>query len=319
MVKVVIAGLLLLFPHVVLAQGDSLQNFRNELVLTIDNDIFLFDDYYYTAGQDIVYRRWVRPERALHKKFNKPGQTPSNVLVTYRYGNKIFTPKEIKYRTPRNMDRPYAGWNYGNFSVTRLKGKSTVSQMEAEVGLIGRISGMGQIQQWWHNETGFPTPRGWDYQIADEVVLNLNYQIYKSIRLAKGIDIVSQSGVYAGTGLNKLSQDVTLRLINGRTITESIFTNSRLGLENQPEEEVFIFVGYGLDYVISNIFLEGSLFSGNPSPFTVKAEPWLVRSEIGIMYARNRGSFIFSVNSTSREMAGGEKHGYARFAFARRF
>lgn len=319
MVRFVVAGLLLLLPEAVFSQRDSLRHFRHEAMLTIDNDIFLFDDYYYTAGQDIVYRRLVKPERKLHKRFNKPDQTPSKILVTYRYGNKIYTPKEIKYRTPRNMDRPYAGWNYGNFSITRLKGKSTVSQLETEIGLVGEISGMGQVQQWWHTETGFPTPKGWEYQIENEVVVNFNFQLYKCLRLAKGVDIVSQSGAYAGTGLNKLSQDLTLRLFDAGTITESIFTNSRLGLDDQSGEEAFIFIGYGVDCVITNIFLEGSLFSGNPSPFTVEAEPWLIRNEVGIMYAKDRGSFVLSVNSTSKEMAGGFKHSYLRFAFARRF
>jgi len=94
------------------------------------------------------------------------------------------------------MDRPYAGWNYGGFSITRLKGLSTISHLEAEVGVVGKISGKGQIQSWWHGRVGFPEPHGWNSQISNEVVLNVNYQLLKSIYVAPEIDFVSTSGVF---------------------------------------------------------------------------------------------------------------------------
>jgi hypothetical protein len=217
------------------------------------------------------------------------------------------------------MDRPYAGWNYVGFSITRLKGLSTISHLDTELGVVGKISGMGQIQRWWHRQVGYPEPRGWDSQIRDEVVLNINYQVLKSVKIAPELDLVSSSGVYGGTGLNMLSQSFTLRMINMNPLTQSTWFNGRLGYEgHEDKEEVFIFIKYGIDYVITNIFLEGSLFN-NPSPFTVNAQAWVLTKSFGIMHSRNKNSFAFEINSLSREVENGGKHGFARISYALRF
>ena len=301
------------------SQADSVKRFTREFSLTIDNDILFFNDWYYSAGHELVYRRLVQPERRIHQYFNQIKSVPSKILIGFCYGNKIFTPRETFSRITQKMDRPYAGWNYVGFSITRLKGLSTISQLEAEVGVVGEISGMGQIQSWWHKRVGFPEPRGWNSQISNEVVLNVNYQLLKSIKVAPEIEFLSTSGVFGGTGLNKLSQDFTMRLINFNALTQSTWFNGRLGYDGTDDnEEIFIFINYGIDYIISNIFLEGSLFD-NPSPFIVSAQTWVLRRSFGLMHSRDRSSFVFEINNSSREVENGSRHGYARFAYSLRF
>ncbi len=301
------------------AQTESRRDFANEITLAIDNDIFLFDDWYYTAGHEISYRKLLDNRQSLAKLITQTN-VPSKAIVSFNLGNKIFTPKRTQFENPINMDRPYAGYNYGSISISRLKGHSIVSSLEFEIGLIGKATGLGELQQWWHTKTGLEEPRGWDSQIANEVVLNMNYSYERNIRILKFIDLVSASGVFVGTGSNKIAQDLTVRLIDFNPITESVFSHNRLAFKgNQGKEEVFIFGGIGIDYVISNIFLEGSLFKNNKSLFTVDATPWVLRRNFGIMYARNRGSFALSVNSIAKEVAKGSGHSYVRLAFSQRF
>lgn len=300
------------------AQVDSVQHYKNELSVTIDNDLFFFDDWYYTAGHELNYRRVAKPGTFFYKFFNTKS-VPAKIVIGYSYGNKIFTPRETSVRAIERMDRPYAGWNYGGLSVTRLKGLSTISYYGVEVGLVGRISGMGQIQQWWHKQVRYPVPKGWNTQIRDEVVLNINYQFMKSVRIAREIDLISSSGIYGGTGLNKLNQSLTLRMMNFNSLTHSTLFHGRMGYEGDDDkEEVFLFIRYGIDYIISNIFLEGSLFD-NPSPFIVEAKPWVFTRSFGIMHSRNRTSFVFEINNVSREIERGERHGYGRLVYAIRF
>jgi len=301
------------------SQVESVNSYTREFSLTIDNDILFFNDWYYSAGHELVYRRLVKPESSIHQFFNQQNAVSSKILIAFTYGNKIFTPRETSARITQKMDRPYAGWNYGGFSITRLKGLSTISHLEAEVGVVGEISGMGQIQSWWHQRVGFPEPRGWNTQISNEVVLNINYQLSKSIKVAPEIDFVFTSGVFGGTGLNKLSQDFTVRLINFNPLTQSTWFDGRLGYNGTDnKEEIFLFINYGIDYIISNIFLEGSLFD-NPSPFIVSAETWVLRRSFGLMHSRDRSSFAFEVNNSSREVENGNRHGYARIAYSLRF
>jgi lipid A 3-O-deacylase len=291
----------------------------NEISLTIDNDIFFLTDRYYTAGHELSYRKLLNSETNLVKRFNRKSVS-SKVISSFRFGNKIFTPRKTKFVNTINMDRPYAGYTYLGYSISRLKKLSIVSSLEFEVGLVGKATGLGQVQQWWHKQVGYEVPRGWDSQIANELIINMNYQFQKSIKLSEDFDLVSNTGLYIGTGSNKISQDVTLRLIDFNPLTQSIFSNSLLGYEgdmNKPE--VFLFFGFGVDYVVSNIFLEGSLFNNNPSPFTVDANSLLIRRNFGIMYAKKRGSFAFSVISLGKEMEKGIKHSFVSLKFSQRF
>lgn len=309
---------LLLVSGYCFSQSDSRGNFLNEITLAIDNDIFLFNDWYYTAGHEFSYRKLLGngPLARIITRTN----VPSKAIVSFKLGNKIFTPKRTQFANPVNMDRPYAGFDYGSVSLSRLKGQSIVSTVKFEVGLVGEASGLGKLQRWWHSKTGFEEPRGWDTQIANEVILNMNYQFQNSFKVLEDVDLVSTSEVVVGTGSNKIAQDLTVRLIDFNTLTESVFSNSRLANTGNPaKEEVFIFGGMGIDYVISNIFLEGSLFKGNQSFFTVDATSWVLRRNFGIMYAKNRGSFAFSVNHISKEVAKGSGHSYVRLVFSLRF
>lgn len=304
--------------HHLFAQSDSVVHYNREVSLTVDNDMLFFRDWYYTAGHELVYRRLVQPNRPIHQLFNQR-KILSKILIAYRYGNKIFTPKEITARYTREMDCPYAGWNYLGYSITRLRGLSTISQLETEVGVVGEMSGMGQIQKWWHKQVGWDVPNGWNSQISNEVVVNVNYQLLKSFKIAKELDLVSHFRIHAGTGLNKVGQEFTLRMMSMNPLTQSTFFNARMGHTGEKDtEEVFIFLSYGIDYIFSNIFLEGSLFD-NPSPFTVSAEPWVINKGVGIMFSRNRSSFSFEIKNSSQEFANAKRHGFARIACAVRF
>ena len=298
---------------------DTLKNLKNEVSLTIDNDILFFIDWYYTAGHELAYRKLLSEQSNLVKRFNQK-HVNSKVISSINFGNKIFTPKKTKFANTLNMDRPYAGYTYLDYSISRLKGLSSIVNIEFELGLVGKATGLGQVQQWWHKQVGYEAPRGWESQIANELIFNISYQLQKSIKISPDFDLVSNTGFVAGTGMNKINQDLTVRLIDFSPLTQSVFSNSLLGNEGDLiKEEVFLFFGCGVDYVVSNIFLEGSLFNGNPSPFTVDANNWLFRKNFGIMYAKKRGSFAFSVISLGKEMEKGKKHSYASIRFSQRF
>lgn len=300
------------------AQEES-RDYSNEFTITIDNDAFLFSDWYYTAGHEFSYSKLLSNERPLTQWMTRTKE-PSKAIVTFKIGNKIFTPKRTQFANPINMDRPYVGFEYGSFSITRIKGKSLVSSLEVELGLLGEVTGLGELQQWWHNRVGFEVPSGWETQIANEVVLNMNYHFQKNFKMSKEIDLVSTSALFVGTRTNKISQDLTVRLFNFNPIGESVFSGNRIVMKGNPKsEEIFIFGGIGVDYIISNILLEGSLFKNNQSLFTVEATPWVMRSNVGIMYARNRGSFALSVTNLTKEVANGSSHGYGSLAFSLRF
>lgn len=298
---------------------DTLKAPTNEISFTLDNDILFLIDWYYTAGHELAYRKLFSNENNLVKWFNRKNIF-SKVISSVKFGNKIFTPKKTKFVGTQNMDRPYAGYTYLDYSVSRLRKLSIVTSLEFELGLVGKATGLGQVQQWWHKQVGYEAPRGWDSQIANELVFNLNYQFQKGVNISDDFDLVSNTGLFVGTASNKISQDLTIRMIDFSPLTQSMFSNSLLGYNGDgKKEEFFLFFGCGVDYVVSNIFLEGSLFKDNPSSFVVDENSWIFRRNFGIMYAKNRGSFAFTVINMGKEMKEGTRHSYASLSFSLRF
>jgi lipid A 3-O-deacylase len=296
-----------------LSQDIEKKTLTNELTLAIDNDIFFGHDRYYTAGHLLSYRRLLKP-----KWYGDKRQT-SKTILNFHLGSKIFTPKRTQFVNPINMDRPYAGFSFIDASAIYSENKKSLSHFGIELGLVGEATGLGRVQQWWHRSTGFYEPRGWDSQIANELVINTRFQFQKNFSIIKGFDLVSTSGFFLGTGSNKITQNLTFRFIDFNSIDQSIFSNTRLACDGSIEvKEFFLFCGAGIDYIISDIFLEGSLFNDR-SPFTVCATPLVARGNAGLMYAKNRVSYSVSVNAASKEMQEGFWHKYVSLSFSTRF
>jgi len=312
---------------IILTSGTTLfcQNRENVLSrsfsFAMDNDIYFVTDYYYTAGAKINYRRLVSENTKLFKLLTLNQSDSSRLIIDYNFGSKIFNPRSIRFNDSKTTDRPYAGYSYAGFNLARFNSPTKGISASLELGVVGENTGLGQLQRWWHRQTHFLVPKGWDSQIANELIVNLNFRILRSVALARGVDLISQTGLNAGTGLNQLSQDFTIRFLRFNSISTSDFLSANLSWEKSDKlnKEFFLFAGLGLAYTFSNIFIEGSLFEFNTSPFTVNAVPVVVRSNMGLMYSRNRYSFSMTIHHLSKEVEKGISHTYGALAFGYRF
>ena len=293
----------------------SQSNFcAKELSFSIDNDVLLVLDEYYTAGHFLTYRKLFTGKSLLRRNDS------TKLIQYYRYGNKIFTPKTIGSSDTRRMDRPYAGWNFISSGFIRFQNANSAEQLEAELGVVGPASGMVKLQEWWHDKFNLPEPKGWNSQIRNEVVLNLSYKYLRSFTLTRGIELMSQTNAVAGTGQNRISQQLILRAGDTNSIRASGFFNGRLGSGSiDHDEEFFLYGGWGLDYVLSNIFIEGSLFHANKSPYTLAALPWVRRTIIGLLHTDQKSTFILEVNFLSKEIERASKHGFVTITYSHRW
>ena len=299
--------------------------YSREVSLVSENDYLAIEDYYYTAGQDILYRRLVQPNSRLHRFLKPRGASDSSkIIVEYHYGVKIYTPYDIDQTNVTKLDRPYAGWNFGNITFSNFPSIRKSNQYQLEMGLVGPVSGMENLQRWIHELTHYTLPKGWKYQIPNELVVNVCYARLQNWRLTNDLDIVSESAAQAGTGSNKVSQELTMRVIQFNDIGNSVFTNSRLSWDSRSQGrgrqfEFFFFFGAGVQYVVSNIFIEGSLFSTSKSQFTAQHEPWVLTRKYGLMFSKHDISWSITFHHLSKEMKVGESHDYASLALSVRF
>ncbi|MDP3071956.1 MAG: lipid A deacylase LpxR family protein [Opitutaceae bacterium] len=131
-------------------------------------------------------------------------------------GQSIYTPEDTRSPNPNRNDRPYAGWSYLELAfVSKTAGVADTLSLQA--GLIGPHSLAEDSQRLVHQWTGSAKPRGWDYQLRDEIGVNLVYErrwrLYgRALYQTLGIDLVPHAGASLGNVQTYANAGGTLRL-----------------------------------------------------------------------------------------------------------
>jgi lipid A 3-O-deacylase len=314
-VKSSLALIILFISCISLKAQSSGKGFRHELSVLVDNDYPYNTDQYYTAGQDVYYRVLINSKiPILHNNDS------SKTILSIHYGNKVFTPKNVDTEDPKEMDRPYCGWNFISASLLNFRKRNSGNSFMVELGLVGKQSGMGELQLWLHQQIGLYSIYGWDSQITNEVVVNTNFIHTHGFQIKKKIELVSSSKIWLGTGSNKLSEELILRFFRFNPLGGSAFMSANISNEEYStrKREFFFFASLEGSYVFSNIFIEGSLFN-NPSPYTLEATPWTLARKFGVQYSSKIISASFSITHLSKETDLMSTHDYASISLAYRF
>jgi hypothetical protein len=90
-------------------------------------------------------------------------------------GQKMWTPSDLTASEPQPGERPYAGLLFAEASLYALD-DDQVSYFGLMLGTTGDNALTEHSQKFVHSLTGSPDPNGWDYQIYEQVVLNLNHK-----------------------------------------------------------------------------------------------------------------------------------------------
>lgn len=108
---------------------------------------------------------------------------PARHAVGFTFGQLMFTPSDIEDPNPRPNDEPYAGYLYGGFyfqrstdTVAAPDAIPTLDHFQIDIGVIGKASGAGWAQESVHEAFNFDEPRGWEYQLNDEVTVQFTYR-----------------------------------------------------------------------------------------------------------------------------------------------
>lgn len=294
-----------------------------EISFRYDNDVLFISDQYYTSGGELSFAVLTDSIGVINKIFRT--KFDKRVIVKFNYGHKIFNSKKIKEQDLMLRDRPFAGWHYARVSVINSTSVKSLNKYSVELGLVGPNSGIGNFQKWWHRTGGIVTPEGWDQEIQDEVIVNIGYERLQDIMISKKSDIIGESNLTLGNGLTSLFQQFTLRVGKINSINNTAYCGNRLNRElpeigsfDVEQEEIFFFYGIRGEYVIQNIFIEGSLFN-NKSPLTRDEENFLLTQTFGVMYSNYYTTFKIIFNRLSPEVVGGDSHRFVSFELGLRF
>ncbi|RYE09385.1 MAG: lipid A deacylase LpxR family protein, partial [Sphingobacteriales bacterium] len=193
--------ILLAIAGIVFSLNSYSQTHANEIGLQSDNDSFLAQgsDRYYTNGIFIHYRRALSVDSLKLK----------NKVLGFELGQKIFNPQTGGIPNVSYVDRPFAGYLYAGANMNYLYSNESNLKFGARIGMIGPGALGKEAQTVIHNTFGFYTLQGWEYQIKNNLQLNLSAEYNRLLARTSAADISLNTNADLGTGFTGAGAGVT--------------------------------------------------------------------------------------------------------------
>lgn len=274
--------------------------YQNELGFKSDNDAYLAvaQDRYYTNGLFIHFKRAV-----INKK-----DSSIKKIWGINLGQEMYNAGSGRIIFMENVDRPFAGYLYGGASLQWLKPNESNLKLEIQVGTIGPSALAEQGQTLLHKTVGFYDISGWQYQVKDElgvnVKANLSYLLFRN--KIENLDFSSPITLNLGNTYTGLEAGILFRLgklnpfYHSAALQSRISSKANLELEKQ---EFYFFAKPSISFVAYDATIQGGLFVKDKGPVTYKATPLVFAQQVGAAYANNRWTLNFSLIFKSKQLA----------------
>jgi lipid A 3-O-deacylase len=221
-------------------------------------------DYFFTKSHPSVFfiDRWL------------PKAGPS-ALNTFGYSvtQLMLAPGDLTKSMPDKHDWPYSGALFLTHSLYSADAEKKFSvHTEIVTGVSGALSFTENAQVWIHKVTHYIRPQGWDKQMPDGILLNLNLLAEKMIwHSGKSVELTAGGQVYAGTMQDGLLLQAQLRIGN----MQPYFGGYTPAFSSAPHNgyrrfEFYFFLKPAAQYVAYNALLEGGVFSGRSAYYSGK-------------------------------------------------
>ncbi len=240
------------------------------LSFSMENDTDVDTDFGYTHGSKIslLFYRSNTEKSFLNIPFTSPQNT--NNFISFSYANQMYTPYDLDEDQLIEDDRPYAGYSYIEIGLHQTT-QSYLDSLTLTTGIVGSLSGMEGLQNLFHKSIDASNASGWDHQLKDELIIQLNYMHKWRLEYSKiyGLDtvLVPYAGANIGNASVKASGGALYRI--GLNIPKDFGINSMnegsfssLPIEskaivNDPSKwSLFLNLSAGTNLVVKDIFLD---------------------------------------------------------------
>jgi len=276
------------------------QSFKNEFGFKTENDAYLatLNDRYYTNGLFLYFRRAIDPTEFSDKIEKKTYEISA--------GQKMYTPYWGQVAKREDQDRPFAGYLYAGGAYSVFYKNESVLKTSIEVGTVGPNSLAQNAQKFLHKTVGFYTPAGWEYQIKNEVAVNLAANYSKLLLRSSDqiIDLSGQGYVNLGTTFSGLGTSVLFRAGRLNQLFNSANHNAVIGDSRTArlnKSELFFYAKPQLNVVAYDATIQGSLFKDN-SPLTFDVKPIVFEQQFGVNYSSKRFTADFNIIFKTKEV-----------------
>jgi hypothetical protein len=283
---------------------------RSAFSIRFENDCFANTDENYTNGMSMALTR--TGKGLLGGVWNLFGEVAGNRFATYELTQLMFTPSNLKRSDPDPADRPYAGLLYLGLT-THLERDNSLHSLKLIAGVAGPASFADDAQSVSHAILHSTHAQGWDHQIKNEPVINLDYEYRYKYALAPrdaafGIELIPMGGAYLGNYLIQAETDVQFRI--GYHLPDDFGTTVLRGSGYLPPPQddkshhawgIYAFAGGGASLVARNLTLDGNSFADSRS---VDKRIFLPTAEFGASLWTNWFQTTFSYVMSGKEFYG---------------
>ncbi len=284
------------------------QKINEQFELKIENDKFLLVDRYYTGGHFLSYRKSISTHFIFKKKQD------NTVLLNYKIGNEIYTPKNLSSFNTDDFDRPFAGWLFGSFEVGTID-ESSAKFLTFETGITGNESLSGDLQVWFHEVLGLDNFTSWEEEIEFKWLFNFKYQYLRNWNLNERNTL--QYEFFPAVGTKDIFLENNIHYFFGNY--NELKNSSRLGsIDATSTKEFYGLISAGYRYVAHNTLIQGSIFKEDVL-FTTDISHHIFKLKFGAVYKTKRNAFKLIYNFNSKETPLSTSHGFGTFIFSRDF
>lgn len=292
--KLLLAIVCFLICFCCIAQQEKL--LRKEFSFTTENDAFLFKikDAYYTNGIFFNYR--IADSTSQRKKIH-----------SFTLGQKIFTPASRKAETTNEIDRPYCGYLFMQYTQINSYKKDALLQWGGNISLVGKASLGEALQNTYHKLLDYKRFEGWKYQVRNAMGLDLYGSYAQTLfHYRNTVKLVPLAEATLGTNFTNIKAGAIFCLGAFEKNNRSALFNTRASSGYAlPEKktELFVYTYPAWILQVYNATLQGGLFSKGTGAVLAKPKTWVFEQRLGICFAQDRFSSRIEFAHQSKETA----------------
>lgn len=274
-----------------------------EIGLITDNDLYSspINDQYYTAGLEIFYRYLGSSQN----------EKVAKKITEFRLGQYIYNPQSVRANEINVNDRPFAGYLFAEAGINTFYTDESIFKLTFQGGVVGPESGAEEVQRGLHQLVGYPTVRGWQYQITTTVAVQAAAFYSKKIfaeRYKEKVDFHVQGEINLGAIWNTASIGAMSRISFKRPL-QAMYNSSLHGAvlnhnkdAYKEQREFFLYINPMVQYMQYDATIQGSHFN-TTSPVTFPLIPFRFNAEIGLKYRYNNWNYSYSIHYRGKELS----------------
>ncbi|MGN6417797.1 MAG: lipid A deacylase LpxR family protein [Pseudobacter sp.] len=289
--------------------------YRHQFRISVDEDFINIrgkgTDKAYTAGTfiDYFYER-NKPGFFLERWAPKAGPNAVNIFGTGLI-HMMFTPNNLKSDTPINNDYPYASALLAHFSSFSYNQEKKFSfQAKFLAGVMGPASGARHIQTWVHNLTGTQIPQGWEYQLPNDILLNLELAAEKQIIGFGYAELIGGGRAYLGSMTDGLEAYAILRTGLMKPYFKGLMSHTGTPPKSNKNGrwQIYAFARPAARFIAYNALLQGGIILDKYKVVTPAVKKFTASLDYGLVLSHGNFGISFTQKVFSAYVKGVKSH-----------